>query len=101
MKNALFTLLAVGLLVAVCGCRGNRVGRFPGGLFGGCNDCPNACRSVDPCRNGPGDGCRSGLGGCDHCGFQQPPPTGVVTYPYYTNRGPRDFLARNPRPIGP
>lgn len=24
-----------------------------------------------------------------------------VTYPYYTNRGPRDFLARSPRGIGP
>ena len=24
-----------------------------------------------------------------------------VTYPYYTNRGPRDFLAKNPRAIGP
>lgn len=29
------------------------------------------------------------------------PPSGVVAYPYYTLRGPRDFLARNPRPIGP
>ena len=29
------------------------------------------------------------------------PPTGTVTYPYYTNRGPRDFLARNPGSIGP
>lgn len=29
------------------------------------------------------------------------PPTAQVTYPYYTNRGPRDFLARSPRSIGP
>jgi len=29
------------------------------------------------------------------------PPTGGVTYPYYTTRGPRDYLARNPRGIGP
>ncbi len=29
------------------------------------------------------------------------PPSGQVTYPYYTNRGPRDFLARNPNSIGP
>jgi hypothetical protein len=33
--------------------------------------------------------------------FAAGPPTGGVTYPYYTNRGPRDFLARNPRSIGP
>ena len=29
------------------------------------------------------------------------PPTGGVTYPYYTTRGPRNFLATNPRGIGP
>ncbi|HEX5445591.1 MAG TPA: hypothetical protein VFW87_17320, partial [Pirellulales bacterium] len=28
--------------------------------------------------------------------FAAGPPTGGVTYPYYTNRGPRDYLARNP-----
>jgi len=33
--------------------------------------------------------------------FAAGPPTGATTYPYYTNRGPRDFLARNPRDIGP
>lgn len=33
--------------------------------------------------------------------FAAGPPTGGVTYPYYTNRGPRDYLARNPRGIGP
>jgi hypothetical protein len=33
--------------------------------------------------------------------FAAGPPTGAVTYPYYTTRGPRDFLARNPRSIGP
>jgi hypothetical protein len=29
------------------------------------------------------------------------PPAAQVTYPYYTNRGPRDFLAKNPGNIGP
>jgi hypothetical protein len=33
--------------------------------------------------------------------FAAGPPTGGVTYPYYTNRGPRDYLADNPRGIGP
>ncbi len=33
--------------------------------------------------------------------FAAGPPSGGVTYPYYTNRGPRDFLAKNPRSIGP
>jgi hypothetical protein len=34
-------------------------------------------------------------------GYAAGPPTGQVTYPYYTVRGPRDFLAKNPRSIGP
>jgi hypothetical protein len=29
------------------------------------------------------------------------PPTGAVAYPYYTTRGPRDFLAKCPPSIGP
>ena len=29
------------------------------------------------------------------------PPSGAVAYPYYTTRGPRDFLARRPPSIGP
>lgn len=33
--------------------------------------------------------------------FAAGPPTAGVTYPYYTNRGARDFLAKNPRSIGP
>ena len=37
----------------------------------------------------------------DEYEFAAGPPTGATTYPYYTNRGPRDFLARNPRSIGP
>jgi hypothetical protein len=31
----------------------------------------------------------------------QGPPTAGVAYPYYTNRGPRDFLDPNPPSIGP
>ena len=29
------------------------------------------------------------------------PPTAAVTYPYYTTRGPRDFLLDQPPTIGP
>jgi hypothetical protein len=60
---------------------------------------------------GPGPG---GCQACAHgkCGLHgarayaapQGPPgplTGQVAYPYYTTRGPRDFLARNPPDIGP
>lgn len=33
--------------------------------------------------------------------FSPSPPTGQTAYPYYTTRGPRDFLQRNPPSIGP
>lgn len=33
--------------------------------------------------------------------FNQGPPSAQVAYPYYTNRGPRDFFLDNPPSIGP
>lgn len=33
--------------------------------------------------------------------FVSGPPVGTVVYPYYTVRGPRDFLLSNPPPLGP
>lgn len=35
------------------------------------------------------------------CGGVAGPEMGAVTYPYYTLRGPRDFLMQNPPPLGP
>jgi hypothetical protein len=32
--------------------------------------------------------------------FTPGPPTGQVAYPYYTVRGPRDFLMNDPPTIG-
>jgi hypothetical protein len=32
--------------------------------------------------------------------FTPGPPTAQVAYPYYTHRGPRDFLVDNPPTIG-
>lgn len=46
----------------------------------------------------PGERCA--LGGCEPTG-PAGPPTGAVAYPYYTTRGPRDFLAKCPPSIGP
>ncbi len=56
-----------------------------------------------------GPGCKTCLakhkrgGGGAYGAVQGPPgpPTGQVAYPYYTTRGPRDFLAKNPPDIGP
>lgn len=33
--------------------------------------------------------------------YDSGPPSGAVAYPYYSNRGPRDFLVDNPPSIGP
>lgn len=61
------------------------------------------------CGDRPGilGGC--GVRGCAGIGvpstqadaFTAGPAMGAVSYPYYTVRGPRDFLATNPTPIGP
>lgn len=45
---------------------------------------------------------KAALAGSDY-GATTPagPPSGAVAYPYYTTRGPRDFLAKCPPSIGP
>jgi hypothetical protein len=74
----------------------------------------HACRQ---CNNGGHFGLFGGLGmggyrfadggygaGGGMFGHHYAPPgpmTPTVVYPYYTVRGPRDFLAPNPRGIGP
>lgn len=68
-----------------------------GAVAGGCTDCGDG-RVVGPLRGAIAAG-RAPRGGQQY--FEPGPPTGAVTYPYYTNRGPRDFLARHPGNIGP
>jgi hypothetical protein len=78
----------------------------------GCGDpcdpygCSGACRGLV---NGLAGGfCGPGYGMCpngqtypEYPAFNQGPPVGQVAYPYYTTRGPRDFLRNNPPSIGP
>lgn len=75
----------------------------------GCNDCADGtCRPRHVGRYGglakhhlsPEE--RAALAASDY-GATEPagPPTGAVAYPYYTTRGPRDFLAKCPPSIGP
>jgi len=100
MKRAFFALLAVLVLSVVTGCHNRMYCRGAGA--GGCiqGSCAHAPETCQPCRTN--DPCRTG-----HCRgpkmqvVDPGPATGAVTYPYYTLRGPRDFLARNPRSIGP
>ncbi|MEM6365992.1 MAG: hypothetical protein AAF745_16305 [Planctomycetota bacterium] len=88
------------------------------GLLGKMN--VGGCNNIQGCRNG----CVAGnlgwqQGGLDYSSHLNPgmlghrassaiqsqpftpgPPTGQVAYPYYTVRGPRDFLQSNPPSIG-
>jgi len=101
MKRTIIAALLVAMMV---------------GLGSGCRNCGQRRQCGQRrCRQG----CRQGLfanRGCGifgHRGCGCPggyddgaaaaggPPTAQVTYPYYTVRGPRDFLAENPRGIGP
>lgn len=95
MKRFFLGLMLVASIAATtgCGCCG---GRPLCNLFGNCG----LCKDKQGC--GGGD-CQAGCADC--CGTDPGqyggPATGAVTYPYYTTRGPRDFLAKDPRSIGP
>ncbi len=97
-------------------------GECNNGCNAGCNTCGNG-----GCPNCPGGrlGCTAGplgwqQGGLDYSSHLNPgflghhagsaaaaqpftpgPPSAQVAYPYYTHRGPRDFLMANPPSIGP
>lgn len=112
MKASYLLLLACVVLIASVGCNGTarrgsstcgdgacgrpglagRMGGGGGGLAGGgCG--PGGCGAGGLAGQGQHHGTRT---------FNGPsgPPTGAVAYPYYTTRGPRDFLVDNPPSIG-
>ena len=120
MKRAIFSVMTVFVLIGLAGCV-TQHGRRPIECMGGsCAQSPETCQSCDQGDVGcceSGDDCYGRSGrmvrcrrcndrGCEqcceapHCG-NPGPPTGGVAYPYYTVRGPRDFLADNPPSIGP
>ena len=94
MKRTLLTLATVVLVAGLSGCVSNRMHQAqrggPGLLRGSCKAAPDVCRS-----------CRPGRRGSGAQAFNPGPPIGSVAYPYYTIRGPRDFLASDPPSIGP
>jgi hypothetical protein len=69
--------------------------------------CGRCGRNYTYCGTGPAPGCNC----CPFCGcgpsgdhiydFNPGPPVAQTAYPYYTLRGPRDYLLNNPPSIGP
>ena len=85
----------------------HRGGTGPVTDFGNCNagcatnyqdcGCSYAAEPVpQPLFDNMQNGCANGF-----CGQEMGPTQGSVQYPYYTTRGPRDFLLANPPSIGP
>lgn len=75
------------------------------GLISAFAGCQSACRDCNGCRGGllHHGGMHGGAGGHHYRPETQPAggPVGQYAYPYYTLRGPRDFLVDNPPSIGP
>ena len=78
-------------------------GRCGPGSRGGCSACGG--RGCGLCQRMAGrvasDFCPHAAGYPESHNFTPSPPSGQVAYPYYTVRGPRDFLRDNPPSIGP
>jgi hypothetical protein len=130
MKHGLGLVLALVVLGGASGCSiidrlfllnadgpyGHHAGRHGACQYGDCED--GACQS-GACQDCESGACHTGRYGglakhhlspeeraaleASDYGATTPagPPTGAVAYPYYTTRGPRDFLAKKPPSIGP
>ena len=126
MRHLSACLLVVVVLGASSGCSlidrlflinadgpySNHYGSCPAGCEDGCEQC-NACADgrcqerhvgryggLAKHRLTPEEECA--LDSSDYGATCPPgPPSGAVAYPYYTTRGPRDFLAKCPPSIGP
>jgi hypothetical protein len=110
MKRAFLTLMVGMAVAALAGCSSHRL---IGPHKGTCQSAPETCATCGPgtCPHCAGDPNGDPNGGGPiarhmaereaYRGAAPGPLTGAVAYPYYTTRGPRDFLARNPGSIGP
>lgn len=91
-------------------CSSGNCGHSKPGLFKAARNHKHGCRGG--CQSGPlgwqqgglnyGANLQPGFGGQQqgNPAFTPGPPTGQVAYPYYSVRGPRDFLMDNPPTIG-
>ncbi|GAB4138684.1 hypothetical protein [Thermopirellula anaerolimosa] len=113
MKHAMWMiLLVVGLGVAQSAMAGDHGYRYSRGIgLSGlaaprcgfiCESCAPGSNFMPAARAPIGLGTRPWGMGMHHGAMVDPgPPTGAITYPYYTVRGPRDFFQKYPTPIGP
>ena len=118
MKRPMFSVLTAIVLAGLTGCIAHHRPRPASCVGGGCTAAPEGCcaptqQSCQSCED-PADPaqkhccglfggrlCRPPREPAEQTAAEAGPPAGAITYPYYTNRGPRDFLARNPQSIGP
>jgi hypothetical protein len=108
MRRTLLALAVSMVMAAFTGCMSNCCNQCGGlhlrpgaGYAAGQGDCPNGgqnCGLRGHCL--PGCGLLGGQGGPGG-GDLQAGQGAVVSYPYYTTRGPRDFLETHPQSIGP
>ncbi len=121
MKRATFSVLTLIVFAGLVGCASHR--HFPASCVGGdctaavpgggCGTAQPSCQTCDDPSANCGDPaknrccpllgrlCRAPKAPCERPVAEAGPPAGAITYPYYTVRGPRDYLARNPGSIGP
>ncbi|RMF87875.1 MAG: hypothetical protein D6741_19955 [Planctomycetota bacterium] len=121
MKQVLCVTALIAGLAILSGCSSHAIQHRQGGIgltglvHGSCAAAPETCQdcaapaACPACQAGAPcalHGHRLAALPKHHGLHQQPmidpgPPTAAVTYPYYTIRGPRDFLQSEPTPIGP
>ena len=103
MKRFIYSFTFLALVCLATGCQSG-----PGGLLGASGCGGGSCGVVDD--GGTSGGAlanlhsRNFVGPQSHNGEAPGPAFGpsspTVSYPYYSNRAPRDFLVRNPPSIG-
>ena len=96
MRTALFALLVATALGATTGCS-HLSGQSS------CSDCSTGCADGACAQVPMNAGVLPRLHGHHRqqdYASQPGPPSGAITYPYYTTRGPRDYLAAEPPSIG-
>ena len=84
MRQTFLVLAALTFLAALAGCACNN-----GSNCSRCNSAQGKAVALQPA---PQQASQQG---------DQQGPSGTVSYPYYTTRGPRDFLETHPQSIGP